>query len=80
MRLDFPSVDIEELLNQFVVKFLNDILTIDCPSRLKIGFRINELGELLIDSKLENIEFKLTENGELELVYMKSERGDKDES
>lgn len=74
MRADFPSVDIEELLNQFVVKFLNDILTIDCPSRLKIGFRVNKLGELLIDSKLENIEFKLTENGELELVYNKNRK------
>lgn len=77
--MDFPNIEIEELLNQFAVKFLNDILTIDSPSRLKIGFRINELGELLIDSKLKNVEFKLTENGELELVYMKNERGDKDE-
>lgn len=77
--MDFPSVDIEELLNCFLVKFVNDILTIDSPSRLKMSFRINELGELLIDSKLKNVEFKLTENGELELVYMKNERGDKDE-
>lgn len=78
--MDFPSVDIEELLNRFLVKFVNDILTIDCSSRLKTSFVINNLGELLIDTKLENIEFKLTENGELELVYMKNERGDKDES
>lgn len=78
--MDFPSVDVEELLNRFLVKFVNEILMIDCPSRLKTSFRINELGEMLIDSKLENMSFSLTKNGELELMYTKNERGDGIES
>jgi len=70
--VDFPSIDVEELLSQFVVKFINDILTIDCHSRLKTSFEINILGEMLVDTQLKNVQFGLTENGELELVYNKN--------
>lgn len=72
--MDFPNADIEELFNQFFVKFVNEILTIDCPLRLKTSFEMNTLGEMLVNTQLKNVKFGLTENGELELVYNKNEK------